>query len=83
MRVVWILTILLVVAFFFFAARSSKGERRTRGTRTDALRRKLRALTHDPAVAERLVDAEAARHPELSEAEVLRRVISRLEGERR
>ena len=80
MRAAWILVGLLVVALFVIAARRSGG---ARGTRVGALRRRLRGLTHDAAVAERLVEAEAARHPELSEAEVLRRVVSRLERERR
>ena len=50
------------------------------GSRT--LRRQLLKLTHDPEVAKRLVDAARARHPELSEAALLRRVIRKLERDR-
>jgi len=48
-----------------------------------ALRRRLHKLTHDPEVADRLIHAESKRHPELDEADVLRRVIRRLERDRR
>lgn len=43
-----------------------------------ALRRELRNLTHDPDVADRLVEAEMERCPDLGEAPILRRVIRRL-----
>ena len=59
----------------------TRSRRRPR-TSLSALRRELRKLTHDPAVAERLVEAERQRNPELDEASVLRRVIRRLGRDR-
>ncbi len=64
----------------WLASRGGGGRRKTTGTAT--LRRRLHKLTHDAAVAERLVDAETKRHPDLPEREILRRVIRRLERDR-
>lgn len=67
----------LLAGFFFLRSP------RRRRTNLSTLRRELRRLTHDPASADRLVDAESKRNPELSEARVLRRVIRRLRADRR
>ncbi len=75
----WILVgalVLGVLAWLFFRP----GAARTPSAA--ALRRRLRHLTHDPAAAERLVEAEMKRHPELDERAILRRVVHRLERDR-
>ena len=48
-----------------------------------ALRRQVFKLVHDPSVAERLIDSERERHHELNERALLRKVIRRLERDRR
>jgi len=40
-------------------------------------------LTHDPEVARRLIEGERSRNPALSEVQLLKRVIRRLQRERR
>ena len=76
----WILAAVLVLGLVAWLASRRGGGRRPSA---EALRRRLQGLTPDPKVAERLVEAEMKRHPEMSEAEVLRRVIRRLESDRR
>jgi hypothetical protein len=65
------------VAIWFF----SRPRRRSRDVKS--LRRELAHLTHDPASAQRLVEAEQARLPDATERELLERVIRRLRYERR
>lgn len=48
-----------------------------------ALRRQVFKLVHDPSVAERLIASERERHPEMNERALLRKVIRRLERDRR
>jgi len=80
----WILLGAVVTAVLaWLATRTPGGKGRRRRMGSAALRRRLRKLTHDPDVAARLVRAEATRHPDLDEADVLRRVIRRLERDRR
>ena len=76
----WILGGAVVLALVAWLVTRSVGRRRP--ANTSSLRRRLRTLTHDPDVAERLVVAERKRHPELDERAVLRRVIHRLERDR-
>ncbi len=59
-----------------------KWKRSRRGGLVKRLRRELRRLVHDPAVAERLVNAERARDPESSEITILRKVMRRLRRDR-
>ncbi len=66
------------VAWWWFGRGSKKKK-----ASVPTLRRKLRKLVHDPHVAHRLVEAERDRHPELAEAALLRKVIRRLERDRR
>lgn len=47
------------------------------------LRVHLRRMTHDPAVADRLVERMRARHPGASEAALLRFAIAELRADRR
>ena len=75
-----ILGAVVLAAILWLAARSREGGRRPASAAD--LRRKLQKLTHDAAVAERLVEAEMKRHPDLAEREILRRVIRRLERDR-
>lgn len=48
-----------------------------------ALRRQVLELVHDSSVAERLIESERERHPELGERALLKKVIRRLERDRR
>lgn len=48
-----------------------------------SLRKELGHLTHDPAAAERLVEAERRRDPDATELAILRKVVGRLKHERR
>ena len=48
-----------------------------------ALRRQVFKLVHDPSVAERLIASERERHPELNEKALLKKVIRRLQRDRR
>lgn len=47
------------------------------------LRKKVFRLAPDPSAAERLIERERERHPELGEAALLRKVLRRLERDRR
>jgi len=67
------------VAWWWFG----RGSKKKKKASVPTLRRKLRKLVHDPHVAHRLVEAERDRHPELAEAALLRKVIRRLERDRR
>lgn len=75
MKWIFLLGALGLIAWFVLS-------RRKRGPNLASLRRRLHSLTHDSDVAERLVEAEMRRHPELGEAAILRRVIRRLERDR-
>jgi hypothetical protein len=55
----------------------------TRAVLIRTLRRKLRRITNDDAVVERLVAKERERHPDHSEEAVLERVLRRLTRDRR
>ncbi len=48
-----------------------------------SLMKRLVKLTHDPDVARRLVEGERSREPELSEVQLLKRVLRRLQRDRR
>lgn len=50
--------------------------------RLTELRRELRRMVHDEAVASRLVAKERERHPGLSERALLERILRRLERDR-
>jgi hypothetical protein len=47
------------------------------------LKARLVRLVHDRAVADRLIESERRRHPDLSDVDLLRRVIRRLRRDRR
>lgn len=57
--------------------------RKKRKANPASLMKRLVKLTHDPKVAKRLLDGERSRHPDLSEIQLLRRVIRRLQRDRR
>ena len=75
-----LLAVLAVIVWWSFGGRGPRAKRRAS---VPALWRSLRKLVHDPLVAQRLVDAERDRHPGMSEAAVLKKVIRRLERDRR
>lgn len=56
--------------------------RKKRKASPASLMKRLIKLTHDPAVAKRLLDGERTRNPGLSEVELLKRVIRRLKRDR-
>jgi hypothetical protein len=92
MRLAWILALVALVALVVWALRGlvARGLRSGRAGRAGggrasvaSLRRTIAKMTHDPLVAERLIESERARHPELGERALLRKVIRRLERDRR
>ena len=58
-------------------------QRKKRKASPKSLWKRLVGLTHDASVAQRLVSKERERHPELSELALLRKVLRRLESDRR
>lgn len=79
MSVTWFIAIAIALGLLVWAFT----RRKTRRPSAKQLWRRLRKLTHDPLVADRLVSSERKRHPEMDEAAVIRRVIQRLERDRR
>ncbi len=77
----WLIVAAVVIGLVAWLVTRS-GSARRRPT-AGALGKRLRKLTHDPLVAERLVASEMKRHPEMDEASALRRVLGRLERDRR
>jgi len=76
----WFIAAAVLIGFVAWLATRRGGKRRP----TPAfLRRRLQKLTHDPRVADRLVASELKRHPEMDEVTAIRRVIQRLERDRR
>ncbi|MFK7998838.1 MAG: hypothetical protein AB8H86_04550 [Polyangiales bacterium] len=74
----FVLLALVGAAAVFFLTRSAK----KRGGGPQRLWSKLHSLTHDQALAERLVAGEMRRNPELSEAQCVKRAISQLQRDR-
>lgn len=64
-----------VLAFLWWWGRRAKP---SKGSLVLRLRRELRRLTNDDSVVSRLVAKERERHPELSEAALLKRVVRRI-----
>lgn len=58
-------------------------KKRAKGALAKKLRRRLRKLTGDDTVVSRLIERERARHPELSEIALLKKVLRRLARDRR
>jgi hypothetical protein len=75
----FVLALIVITAVVIWRASQPKKKRRDVPT----LRRELERMTHDRDAAERLLEAERARSPGLSELALLQRVITRLEHERR
>ena len=81
--------LLVLGGLLFFAVMALYGVYRRRraskprGLGARALRRTLLKLTNDPKVAKRLLDNARDRHPGLSEAALLRKVIRQLRRDRR
>ena len=61
---------------------AKRGAKQKKPSETSLMKRLVK-LTHDPEVARRLIAGERSRHPELSDLALLRRVIRRLERDRR
>jgi len=83
MRLLWILALVALVALVVWLLRSGGSVRKRESASAARLRRTIARMTHDPDVAERLIARERERHPELSERALLRKVIRRLERDRR
>ncbi|HJL20240.1 MAG TPA: hypothetical protein RMH99_31525 [Sandaracinaceae bacterium LLY-WYZ-13_1] len=82
MASLWIVLVvvsLLGLAWWLFGSSS----RRRRPKSAAALRKTILRMTHDPGVAERLIERERERHPALGERALLAKVIRRLERDRR
>lgn len=76
-----LLVLALIVAVSVGIWRASQPKKKKRDVPT--LQRELERMTHDREAADRLVEAERARSPGLSELALLERVITRLRHERR
>ncbi len=70
----------IVALVFWNRRRTLKGGD---SSQTSSLRRRLMRLTNDAAALERLISSEKKRHPRLSELALLRKVLRRLERDRR
>lgn len=75
--------VLAAIAFWLLRGSSRLGGGGGRKASPGGLRKKIHKMVSDPEVAERLIEGERERHPELGEVALLRKVIRRLERDKR
>lgn len=75
--------VLAALAFWLLRGSSRLGGKRGAKASPAGLRRRIHEMVSDPQVAERLIDGERERHPELGEIALLKKVIRRLERDKR